>query len=233
MTTTPRQIQLPEAFSSVTGLGAPVDYFPLSRTSRLVPPIMAVVMLLASAIACVWGADIGYGGYLRYGLASVYELISIPAIFVVGLLIAGIALAWYAIAIRGRCVVVYEKGLVYRSQQGVQPVRWEEIGEFYLSITKQFSYGIPGTTYQYTVKKLGGGKLVFDNRLENVQHLGGLIGRNTLPIQYKLAADVYNSGHTASFGPVAVSRSGLTVSKKTLHAAAMLSDPLALAIFPK
>jgi len=95
-------------------------------------------------------------------------------------------------------------------------MRWEEIGEFYLSIARQLSFNIPTrTTYLYTVNKLGGGKLVFDNRFERIQHLGSLIGRNILPIQYKLAADVYNSGQAASFGPVVVSRAGLTVSKKT------------------
>ena len=96
-------------------------------------------------------------------------------------------------------------------------MRWEEIGEFYLSITRNFSYGIPtGTTYLYTVKKLGGGKLVFDNRFENVAAPGRPDRTEyILPIQYQLAADIYNSGQTASFGPVAISRAGLTISKKT------------------
>lgn len=216
MTTTPRRVQLPEAFSSVTGLGTPVDYFPLSKTNRLVFPIMAAAMIIASAITCGWGADAGYGGYMRYGLASVYDLVSVPVIFTAGLFIGGIATAVYVLVNRSRCVVAYEKGLVYQDRHGLQPVRWEEIGEFYLSITRHFSYGIPtGTSYRYTVKKPGGGKLVFDNGIQNVQHLGGLIGRSILPIQYKLAADVYNSGQTASFGPVAVNRAGLTISKKT------------------
>jgi hypothetical protein len=216
MPTTPKHVQLPEAFSSVTGLGAPVDYYPASKTIRLVAPIMAAALIIASAIACGWGVDAGYGGYMRYGLASVYNLVSVPVIFTAGLFIGGILTAGYALANRSRCVVAYEKGLVYQDRQGLQPVRWEEIGEFYLSITRHFSYGIPtGTSFRYTVKKPGGGKLVFDNCIENVQLLGGLIGRNILPIQYKLAADVYNSGQTASFGPVAVNRAGLTVSKKT------------------
>jgi hypothetical protein len=216
MPTAPKRVQLPEAFSSVTGLGAPVDYFPLSKTNRLVFPIMAAVMVIASAITCGWGVDAGYGGYMRYGLASVYNLVSVPVIFTVGLFIVGIATFVYVLVNRNRCVVAYEKGLACQDRRGLQSVRWEEIGEFYLSITRHLSYGIPtGTSYHYTVKKLGGGRLVFDNGIENVQHLGGLIGRNILPIQYKLAADVYNSGQTASFGPVAVNRAGLTVSKKT------------------
>jgi len=216
MTTTPRRIQLPEAFSSVTGLGAPVDYFPQGRTSRLIAPVAAVVMIFASLLTCGWGLDTGYGAYLRYGMAAIYGMITLPVLITIGLFIGGIALAWYAISNRGKCAVVYDKGLACQDRSGLQTIRWEEIGEFYLSITRNFSYGIPvGTTYLFTVKKLGGGKLVFDNRFENVAHLGGLIGKSILSIQYQLAADIYNSGQTASFGPVAVSRAGLTVSKKT------------------
>jgi hypothetical protein len=216
MSAAPKRVQLPEAFSSVTGMGTPVDFFPLSRTSRLAAPALAAAMIIASAIACGWGVDAGYGGYLRYGPASVYGLVSLPAVIAAGSLIAGTAAAWYALANRGRCVAAYEKGLVAADRRGLQPVRWEEISEFYLSITRHFTYGIPtGTSYLYTIKMPGGRKLKFDNRIENVQRLGGLIGRSILPIQYKLAADVYNSGQTASFGPVAVNRAGLTVGKKT------------------
>jgi hypothetical protein len=118
----------------------------------------------------------------------------------------------YALTNRSRCVVAYEKGLVYQDRRGLQPVRWEEIGEFYLSITRHFSYGIPtGTSYHYTVNKLGGGKFVFDNGIENVQHLGGLIGRNILPIQ-TLAADVTPDRPLARS---AQSTGRIDVSKKT------------------
>jgi hypothetical protein len=81
MTTTPKRVQLPEAFLSVTGLGAPVDYFPLSKTNRLVVPIMAAVMVIASAITGGWGVDAGYGGFMRYGLAAVYNLVSLSRYF--------------------------------------------------------------------------------------------------------------------------------------------------------
>jgi hypothetical protein len=208
--------ELPEAFSSVTGLGAPVDYFHPGRTNRLAPPIAAVVLILASMASCGWALDAGYGAFLRYGLAAVYGLATPPMIVTLVLFFSGIALIWVAATHRGRWVVVYEKGLACLDGRELATIRWEEIGEFYLSITRNFSFGIPTmTAYQYTVKKLGGGRWIFDNRYERVQHLGGMIGRNILPIQYKLAADVYNSGQTASFGPVAVSREGLTVSKKT------------------
>lgn len=216
MAPAPNRTELPEAFSSVIGLGAPVDFFPQSKSSRLISPILAGFLIIASMVSCGWGLDTGYGAYLRYGLSVIYDLSS-PALFVAfGLLIIGIILLGFSIANRSRCVTVFEKGLAYYDRKGLQSMRWEEIGEFYLSIARQLSFNIPTrTTYLYTVNKLGGGKLVFDNRFERIQHLGSLIGRNILPIQYKLAADVYNSGQAASFGPVVVSRAGLTVSKKT------------------
>ena len=203
----------------MTGLGAPVDYFPLSRTSRLIAPIMAaVLMIIASAITCGWGVDTGYGGYLRYGLASVYDLMSVPVIFTVGLFIGGIATG--LVCARQSAAGVWwfmKKVWSIRTAAGLQPVRWEEIGEFYLSITRQFQLWHPHRDDPITtrLKSRAAGSWCSIIAIENVQHLGGLIGRNILPIQYKLAADVYNSGQTASFGPVAVSRAGLTVSKKT------------------
>jgi hypothetical protein len=216
MAPAPQRTELPEAFSSVIGLGAPVDYFPQTKSSRLISPILAGLLIIVSMISCGWGMDTGYGAYLRYGPAVIYDLSSPPLIIALGLLVIGIILIGFAIANRNRCVMVYEKGLAYYDRKGLQSMRWEEIGGFYLSIVRQLSFGIPtGTTYLYTVNKLGGGKFFFDNRYERIQHLGSLIGRNILPIQYQLAADVYNSGQAASFGPVLVSRSGLTVSKKT------------------
>jgi hypothetical protein len=216
MSPVPDRNELPEAFSSVIGLGTPVDYFPRSRSNRLVTPIAAALLVTASLFSCGWGMDVMYGAYRQYGLAVVYDQMNFPLFLTLGLLVAGIALAWYAFSNRGKCVVVYEKGLVYHDRRGLQPIRWEEIGEFYISIIRNYSYGIlTGTTYHYTIRKLTGGRLEFDNRLERVQHLGSLIGRHTLPIQYQLAADIYNSGQTASFGPVAISRAGLTVTQKT------------------
>jgi hypothetical protein len=212
----PTRITLPEAFSSVTGLGTPVDYFPRNQMNRLAVSIGAAVLWLASLISCGWGLDAAYGSYQRYGPAVIYSQSYLPLFIAAGLFVGGVALIWYAIANRGKCIVVYENGLVYADRNGLQPMRWEEIGEFYLSITRNYSYGIStGTTYHYTIRKLNGGRLAFDNRFERVQNLGGLIGRHTLPIQYKLAADIYNSGQTASFGPVAISRAGLTVNRKT------------------
>lgn len=216
MPSAPQRIELPEAFSSITGLGTPVDYFPLNQSTRMTTPIAAAVLAIASLFSCGWGLDAAYGAYQQYGLAVIYDLANLPLIIAVGLLVAGIALAWTAIANRGKCIVVYEKGLVYQDRSGLQPIRWEEIGGFYLSITQNFSYGVlTGTTYHFTIRKSTGGQLVFDNRFERVQHLGSLIGRYTLPFQYKLAADIYNAGQPASFGPVAISRAGLTVTRKT------------------
>jgi hypothetical protein len=216
MSPAPNRIELPEAFSSVTGLGTPVDFFHLSRTNRLIAPVAASVLMIAALISCGWGMDTAYGAYQQYGLAVVYDLANLPMVIAIGLLVTGIALAWFALANRGKCIVVYEKGLVYQNRSGLLPWRWEEIGEFFISITRNYSYGVlTGTTFHYTIRRLGGGRLVFDNRFEQVQRLGGLIGRHTLPIQYKLAADIYNSGQTASFGPVAISRAGLTVTRKT------------------
>jgi hypothetical protein len=216
MAPAPHRPELPEAFSSITGLGAPVDFFPQSKSARWIYPVLAGLLIIASVVSCGWGLDTGYGAYLRYGPAVIYDLSSPPLIIALGLLIIGIVLIGVSISNRSRYVTVYEKGLAYFDRKGLQSMRWEEIGEFYLSIVRQLSFGIPtGTTYRYTINKLGGGKLVFDNRFERIQHLGSLIGRNILPIQYKLAADVYNSGQAASFGPVKVSRAGLTISKKT------------------
>jgi Family of unknown function (DUF6585) len=216
MTTIPRHVELPEAFLSVTGLGAPVDYFPQSKSSRLTAPILAGLLIVGSIVSCGWSLDTGYGAYLHYGPAVVYDLATPPLFIAMGLFVFGIFLIGFSIANRGKSAVVYEKGLACQGRTGLESMRWEEIGEFYLSVTQHMSYGIPtGTTYQYTVKQLNGGRFVFDNRYQNVQHLGGFIGRHILPIQYQLAADIYNSGQTASFGPVAISRAGLVVAKKT------------------
>ncbi|MEJ5224140.1 MAG: DUF6585 family protein [Anaerolineales bacterium] len=209
--------QLPEVFASVFGLGAPVAYYPVNKWNRWGSLAAGLIFFFGGALAGLFGLYYAYSQSQQYG----------PAVFMNNLLPfaigAGIAVLlglfgfWSAYDNWSRAVVLYNDGLAYHDNKGLQLWRWDEVAEFFFSITRHYTNGVyTGTTYVYTLHKTDGAKLSFDNKYgkDDIPKLGGAIEKAVLPIQYKRAADAYNAGQVVAFGPVAISKEGITISKK-------------------
>lgn len=210
--------QLPEAFSSVFGFGARTGFFPVSKWNRWGSLAAGLIFFGGGALLGLFGLYYAYTQSQQYG----------PAVFInnlwpfvlfsgIGVLI-GLFGLWSAFSNWNKAVAIYTHGLAYNDNKGLQTWRWEEIDQFFFSITRQYTNGIyTGTTYVYTVRKADGEKITFDNKYgkNEIAQLGGMLEQATQPIHYRRAAEVYNAGQTAVFGPVSISKEGITIHKKT------------------
>jgi hypothetical protein len=208
-------VQLPEAFSSVFGLGAPVAFFPASRGARWGSLSAGLLFLLGAFAATIFGVFSTFANYQKYGPAVIGRELTPPLIIAAIAFAIGAGASWSAYSNWNRAVAVYTNGLAANDNKGLQTWRWEEVDQFYAAITRHYTNGVyTGTTYIYTLRKADNSKLVFDNKYNKVQDLGQAIEQAVTPTLYKRAADAYNAGHTVSFGSVAISKEGVTIGKK-------------------
>ncbi len=211
-------VQLPEAFSSVFGLGALVAYYPVSKWNRAGSLAAGLVFFLGGGLAGLFGLYYAYTQSQQYGPA-VFMNNLLPFAIGAGIsILLGLFGLWAAYDNWNRAVVLYTDGLAYHDNKGLQTWRWDEVAAFFFSITRHYTNGIyTGTTYVYTLHKTDGAKLSLDNKYgkDDIPKLGSAIEQAILPIQYKRAADAYNAGQMVTFGPVAISKEGITISKKT------------------
>jgi hypothetical protein len=206
---------IPEQFSSVYGLGTAAGYFPVGKTNRWVSAILAVVFIGAAGIAAIFGVYNTYLQTTKFGSAVLWRTIWPPMLFGAIFFLLGLALAYSAYTNWNKAVVVYEKGLAYADRNGLQAWRWDEVEQFFISIVKHYTNGIPtGTTYLYTLKKADGAQLKLDNKFTKIQNLGNLIQRNIAPFQYESLVKALKNGQTVTLGALAISNNGISIGKK-------------------
>jgi hypothetical protein len=111
--------------------------------------------------------------------------------------------------------VVYERGIAWRDSKGLRAWRWEEVQAISSAITRHYSIGIlTGTSHVYKVFNRQTQRVVFTDALINVARLGDEIEQNIYPILYDRASSLYNAGQRLQFGPVMISKAGITVGRK-------------------
>jgi hypothetical protein len=118
-------------------------------------------------------------------------------------------------------VMLTEQGVAYMQGEGANAkattARWDEVNGITQAITKHYRNGVyTGTTYLYTLFLTGGRKMTFNNSIANVEMLGEALQNEVSRRAMPIAAAAYNSGQPVNFGPLTVSRDGLTQGKKTL-----------------
>jgi hypothetical protein len=132
------------------------------------------------------------------------------------MLLFGILAAVNAFLNWNKSAVVYEKGLAYSDNKGLQTWGWQEVELFYVAITKHYHNGIyTGTTYLYTLKKADGSRLKLDNKFKQIEALGRLAGQKVAPYQYDRLLQKLRNGQTVQLGPIAIDKESIAVGKKT------------------
>lgn len=208
-------VQVPEEFIGVYGLGVPVDIYPATAWNRWVSAIMGVLLLGGAGLVGIYGFYNTYVQVAKYGSVMLSKTITVPLIIAGLLLLFGILAAVNAYQSWNKSVVVYEKGLAYSDNKGVQTWGWHEVEWFFFSITKHYHNGIyTGTTYLYTLQKADGSKLKLDNKFKKVEALGQFVGQKVAPIQYDRLVQKLRSGQTVVLGPIAISKDYITLGKK-------------------
>ncbi len=102
------------------------------------------------------------------------------------------------------------------TRKGLRAWRWEEVQAISSAITRHYSIGIlTGTSHVYKVFNRQTQRVVFTDALINVARLGDEIEQNIYPILYDRASSLYNAGQQLHFGPVMISKAGITVGRRS------------------
>ena len=207
----------PEAFSSmVTGLGTPRRYFPVKNLNRIGSLVAFFIFLGGSVGIFLYGIYAAYVAAQQHGPAMIDDKLVVPAIIAFGLFLLGLAAGWSAYVSWNRGVGLYERGFAIRSRKGVKFWRWEDILSLTAAITRHYTNGVyTGTTHVYTLFNRENERLVINDAFVKVDELADVIEQNLFPSLYEHAAQQYNDGESLFFGPVAVSKAGIRIGKKT------------------
>ena len=208
--------QLPEAFNSVPGLGMPKAYFPVKGINRGGSLVFFFLFLGGSAAVFLYGLYDAYLAYQRHGPAMLDDRLTAPAIGALVLFGLGLLGGWSAYANWNKGAAVFERGFACRDRKGIKAWRWEDVVSLTAAVTRHYTNGIyTGTSHVYTLFNRQNERLVLNDVYAKVEELAKAIEQNIYPALYERAAGLYNSGQVLTFGPVAISKSGIQIGKKT------------------
>jgi hypothetical protein len=209
--------QFPEALNPMMiGLGTPKGYFPIRKINRTGNLIFFFILLTGSVIVFLYGIYDTYLAYQRHGPAMIDDKLITPTLIALVLFVLGILAGIAAYVNWNRGVAVYEKGFVIRDRKGVRPWRWEEIISLTSAVTRHYTNGVyTGTTHVYTLYNRQGERLVLNDVFTKIEEVAKNIEESIFPLLYARAADEYNAGQRLVHGPVAVSKEGIQIGKKT------------------
>jgi Tfp pilus assembly protein PilZ len=208
--------QFPEAFASVIGLGAPKRYFPIKNLNRAGSLTAFLIFLTGSILVFLYGLYSTYVAYQKHGPAMIADKLVWPVIIAFVLLLLGLAAGWSAYANWKRGIALYDQGFAVRDRKGILSWRWEDVAALTAAVTRHYTNGIfTGTTHLYTLYNRQNERLVLNDIYVKVEELAKAIEECIFPLLYGRAADQYNTGQMLIFGPVAVSKAGIQIGKKT------------------
>ncbi len=208
--------QAPDHFSSIYGLGPVQSVHSVSAKNRWISAIFGVVLISGAGLAAIYGFYDTFVQVAKYGPVMLGKTIITPLIIAAVMFLFGVLATLSAYQNWDKSVVVYEKGLAYNDNSGLQTWTWQEIEWLNISITKRYSNGIyTGTTYVYTLRKIDGARLVLDNKFYQIEMLGNFINKKVASLQYEKLALGLRSGQTITLGPVAINNNNITMNKKT------------------
>lgn len=199
-----------EGTTAETPLGRPIRAHRVRRgLSRGVAAfgILAALGTLVAAILAIWRW--GYA-YQHFGPAVVWRWTA-PYAAAGGALAL---LALYALArllrLRGRSVLTFRHGIVYRDGRRNRTIPWRDIR---LTYTTALSYAVLGLGWRRGQELLlvlsGGGKVRLDGRLEDIDELAETVKEHVYPELLAEYTGLFASGHDLSFGPLRLSHTGV------------------------
>jgi hypothetical protein len=209
--------QFPDAFTTrVIGMGAPKRYFPVRNMNRAGSLVISFILLGGSVLVFLYGLYVTYAAYQQHGPVMIDEKLTVPALIAFILFLLGLAAGWTAYVNWNKGAAVYEHGFAVRDRHGVQTWRWEDVVSLTAAVTRHYTNGIyTGTTHVYKLLNRQDQRLVLSDIYAKVEELAKDIQEGIYPILYNRAAQQYNTGERLVFGPVAISKGGIEMGKKT------------------
>lgn len=208
--------QIPEAFISVSGVGASHGYFPVKNWIHWVSLAIFFLLLIGALLVFLFGMVATFVAVRLHGPAMIDDKMTGPLVIAFILFVLGFLAGWSAVATWNKGVAAYEGGFAYNDRKGIQIWRWEDVVSMMSAITRHYTIGIySGTTHMYTLYNCQNQRLVLSDSFDKVEELAKLIDENIFPLLYGPAADQYNAGQAIAFGPVTISKTGIAIGKKT------------------
>ena len=207
---------IPAAFDSVNGLGGLLGYYPARKANRWGNLVVCLLLLAGAVLVFLYGLYSGFLGYQLHGPAVIGVKTTAPLLIAVLLSILGLLAGRGAYVNWRKGVAVYERGFACRDRTGLQTWRWDEILTMTSAVTRHYTNGIyTGTTHRYTLLDRQNQRLKLVDTIGRVEDLAKVIDTNIFPRLYPRAVDQYNAGELLLFGPVTISKQGMTIGKKT------------------
>ncbi len=208
--------EIPETFQSVIGLGASRGYFPAKRSSLWISLILFILLLAGAFLVAIFGIYETYIAVQQHGPAMIDDKLLGPLGIAFILFAIALVLGWNVFSNWKKGVMVYDKGFAYNDRKGIQMWRWEDVVSMISAITRHYTNGIyTGTTHVYTLYDRQNKRLVLADSIGKIEDLAKNIDENIFPLLYGHASDQYNTGQSLVFGPVAISKMGIVIGKKT------------------
>ncbi len=208
--------QIPEAYGSVLGLGLPKSYHPARGVNRAGNLIFFFLLLIGSVAVFFFGLYDAYLAYQSHGPAMLDEKLTTPSIVALVLFALGALAGWGAYVNWNKGVAIFEQGFTCRDRKGFTTWRWDDVNSLTAAVTRHYTNGIyTGTTHVYTLFNRQNEKLVLNDAYAKVEALAKTIEQSIYPRLYQQAAGLYNAGQVLTFGPVAISKGGIQVGKKS------------------
>ncbi len=210
-------LDVPDYFTSVSGLGRLVDYFPLRRQklNRFISLFLAVVCLLGGAVVLILGILETYDRYYKNGPAVVLKSISVPAAGAAILFILAAAGILGALRTWNRGVAIYSGGVASSDMRGVRAWRWEDVASIKVDIIhRQLSDKISSTQHTYVLVDNNGKRIILDESIARVEQLGIQIRETVMPLLLTRYSTAFQRGQTVHFGLVSLSlKDGIRIGK--------------------
>lgn len=209
-------LPIPEAFNTAFGMGAPKGYYPIKNANRVGNLVAFFIFMGGAVLLFLYGLYDTYVAYQRHGPAVIDDHLVAPLVIAAILFGLGLLSGWGAYNNWNKGVAVYDNGFAARDRKGVRTWMWTDVISYSAAVTRHYTNGIyTGTTHVYTVFNKQNEKLSFADMYKGVEELGKAIENATFPARYERARQLYNSGQTVAFGPVAISKAGIVIGKKT------------------
>ena len=136
-----------------------------------------------------------------------------------GLLFAlgGAYTIWQSRSEQDLAIRTYRDGLTYSRRGKSEAMRWDEMDKVFMSLINNQKLRL--MNYNYRLENENGRKITFnynDQTLQNMQQLSDTIQREITNRQLPAAIALYNGGSTVTFGPLSLSKNGLSNGKETI-----------------
>lgn len=140
-------------------LGDPLAEYKTKRFNTLGGPIMAAVGLLFLVLGCQFSQSLV--------LLGILGMILLPF---------GLFITLFGLKQRGLRVILFRDGFMYQQPKATQIVRWQDIAFVHKTVTRNsINLIYMGKTFTYTIQTKTPSRIILDDKLERIEHLGDTI----------------------------------------------------------